>query len=200
MALVRSTDSSADRSLIEGRGVFLRYPQLGDFEAWANLRGESRAFLVPWEPIWPSDDLTRAAYRRRVKRYTRDVKEDLAYPYFVFQASDGALVGGATISNVRRGVAQACNLGYWVGEKYARNGLISAAVEALIPFIFETLKLNRIESSCLPSNKPSRGLLKKVGYTEEGYARKYLKINGEWQDHVLFAMVKGDLVPSKKVR
>jgi len=192
MALIRSPDIPSSAPVLEGRGIYMRYAQLADFEEWAKLREESRAFLAPWEPIWPADDLTRLAYRRRIKRYNRDIKEDLAYPFFVFQASDGALVGGATISNVRRGVAQACNLGYWVGQKYARNGLISAAVKALFPFVFETLKLNRIESACLANNEPSQGLLRKVGYTEEGYARKYLKINGEWQDHLLFALVKGD--------
>jgi len=196
MALLRSTDSSAASSLIEGKNVYLRYPQLSDYEAWARLREESRAFLVPWEPVWPSDDLTRAAFRRRIKRYGNDIKDDIAYPFFVFRASDGALAGGATVSNVRRGVAQTCNLGYWVGEKFARTGLISAAVQSLFPFVFGTLKLNRIESACLPNNEPSQGLLRKVGYTEEGYARKYLKINGIWQDHLLFALIKDDLNPS----
>ncbi len=194
MALVRSFDQSSSSLNIEGRGVYLRYPQLSDYEDWATLREESRAFLTPWEPIWPADDLSRTAFRRRIKRYARDIKEDVAYPFFTFRASDNALVGGATISNVRRGVALACSLGYWSGEKYANLGLTSAAVKALFPFVFDTLKLHRIESACLPNNKPSQGLLRKVGYTEEGLARKYLKINGEWQDHLLFALIKGDPV------
>ena len=131
---------------------------------WARLRGESREFLTKWEPVWAEDELTRGAFRRRIKRYQKETRLDSAYVFFVFRASDDTLMGGCTLSNVRRGVTQCCALGYWIGARFARQGYMSDAVRALIPFVFGTLGLHRIEAACLPENEPSRNLLAKAGF------------------------------------
>jgi ribosomal-protein-alanine N-acetyltransferase len=169
--------------------VTLRLPQMTDFEDWAALREASRDFLVPWEPTWPIDDLTRGSFRRRLRRYIEDQRNDLAYPYFIFRNEDQKLVGGLTLTNIRRGVAQAGSLGYWMGAAYARQGYMSAAVRTLVPFAFSTLKLHRIEAACIPENAASVRLLEKTGFVREGYACEYLCINGIWQDHLLYAQV-----------
>jgi len=195
MALLRQISAADEAYVIEGDGLMLRLPRPGDYTEWASLRARSRAFLTPWEPTWPADDLTRAAYRRRLRRYARDVRDDQAYPFFIFAARTGHLVGGCTLSNVRRGVAQTCSLGYWVGEPYRRRGYTSAAVRALIPFVFDRLRLHRLEAACLPSNEASRALLASCGFTQEGYARSYLRIDGAWRDHLLFAILAGDPRP-----
>jgi [ribosomal protein S5]-alanine N-acetyltransferase len=182
--------------VITGENVYLRYPRVADFLAWARLRGESRSFLAPWEPAWSADELSKGAFRRRLKRYQREAREDLAYAFFVFRSADNALLGGCTLSNVRRGVTQCCALGYWVGERFARNGYMFDAMRALIPFIFRTLGLHRIEAACLPTNEASKKLLAKSGFRQEGLARRYLQINGEWQDHVLFALLAEDARPA----
>lgn len=182
--------------VIKGEDVYLRYPLVADFTAWTKLRAESRSFLAPWEPAWATDELSKGAFRRRLKRYQREAREDSAYAFFVFRGVDNSLLGGCTLSNVRRGVTQCCALGYWVGERFARQGYMSDAVRALIPFIFRTLGLHRIEAACLPSNEPSRNLLAKAGFREEGLARRYLQINGEWQDHVLFALLSDEAQPA----
>ena len=192
MALLRTITRPDSEPLVEGQGVHLRYPVMSDYEAWSQLRAISREFLVPWEPTWPQDDLMRASFRRRLRRYTRDIKEDLAYPFFVFRNSDTVLVGGCTVSNVRRGVTQSASLGYWVGEPYKQQGLMSTAVAAIVPYLFDELSLHRVEAACLPENLASQRLLAKVGFQKEGYARAYLKINGAWRDHHLYALVKGD--------
>lgn len=192
MALFRSIPWSEPVPLIEGAGVFLRAPQMMDFTEWAELRGRSRRFLVPWEPEWPADDLTRASFRNRLRRYASEMRLDQGYPFFVFRATDRVLIGGVTLSNVRRGVAQAVNLGYWMGEPYARKGYMSAAVAALIPFSHGALGLKRIEAACLPENTASLRLLERLGFVREGYARKYLCIAGKWQDHILYARLSSD--------
>ena len=173
---------------IEGEGIYLRPPRAADFAEWRELRLGSRGFLQPWEPTWPADDLTRAAFRRRLIAYARDREAGVAYPFFVFRNGDGALSGGITLSNVRRGVAQMGSVGYWCGKPYARNGHTLAAVRALSDFAFRTLGLHRLEAACIPENAPSRRLLVKAGFSEEGFARAYLKINGVWRDHVLFGL------------
>lgn len=171
---------------VEGEGVRLRPPRASDYAEWRDLRAASRAFLQPWEPTWPADDLSRAAFRRRLLAYARDREAGVAYPFFVFRASDDALTGGITLSNVRRGVAQMGSVGYWCGKPYTRQGLTLGAVRALSEFAFRTLDLHRLEAACIPENEPSRRLLGQAGFVEEGFAQAYLKINGAWRDHVLF--------------
>lgn len=192
MALFRSLWPSESAPAVAGHGVSLRMPQPSDFEEWADLRERSRAFLAPWEPTWPEDDLTRAAFRRRLQRYVRDQQADVGYAFLVFRVDDGALVGGATLNNVRRGVSQTASLGYWMGAPFAGQGYMSAALSTLLPFAYGALHLKRIEAACLPHNAASVRLLEKQRFTREGYARRYLCIAGEWQDHLLFARLSSD--------
>ena len=192
MAFFRSVSFSDSMPAIAGDGVALRVPQGSDYAEWAALREASRGFLVPWEPTWPDDDLSRGAFRRRLKRYADDQRSDLAYAFMIFRNDDNALVGGLTLANIRRGVAQAGSIGYWVGAPFARKGYMTAAVRALVPFCFRTLRLHRLEAACIPANTASIALLEKTGFTREGYARSYLCINGVWQDHLLFARLADD--------
>src|SRR5262245_4778458 len=178
--------------VLQGDGIFLRYPQMSDFAAWAVLRNESREFLAPWEPTWAADELSRAAFRRRLRRYQREIRGDMAYPFFLFRKPDNVLIGGVTLSNVRRGVTQSAAIGYWIGERYSRHGHMYAALKAVLPFVFQVLALHRLEAAVIPENEASRALLLKVGFREEGRARRYLQINGEWRDHVLFALLEDD--------
>jgi len=190
MAFFRAVNFAEPSLSIPSEAVILRAPQMADFEEWAELRETSRDFLTPWEPTWPADDLSRGAFRRRLKRYAEDQRSDQAYAFFIFRNEDQALVGGLTITNIRRGVAQAGSLGYWMGACYARRGYMTAAVRTLVPFAFSTLKLHRIEAACIPANVASIRLLEKTNFVREGYAREYLCINGTWQDHLLYARLK----------
>jgi [ribosomal protein S5]-alanine N-acetyltransferase len=192
MAFFRTVSFSEQLPAIAGDGVILRAPQMGDYLEWATLREASRDFLTPWEPTWPADDLTRSSFRRRIKRYFEDQRGDLAYPFFIFRRLDNVLVGGLTIANVRRGCAQAGSLGYWMGQSYAGKGYMTAAVRAVVPFAFGTLRLHRIEAACIPGNLASIKLLEKTGFRREGFARQYLCIDGVWQDHLLYARLRDD--------
>ena len=192
MAFFRSVSFSEVVPAVTGKGVFLRMPAASDFPEWAALREQSRDFLTPWEPIWPPDDLTRTAFRRRLRRYAEDQRADSAYAFLIFRSRDNVLIGGLTLANIRRGVAQAGSIGYWVGRPYAQQGYMTAAMRALLPFCFGNLRLHRLEAACIPTNTPSIGLLEKTGFQREGYARGYLCINGAWQDHLLFARLKTD--------
>lgn len=181
--------------VLRGDRVILRVPSMADYAAWADLRAESRDFLKPWEPTWPPDDLTRSAFRRRIKRYQRDVRDDTGAPFFIFRTGDDRLVGGLTLTAIRRGVSQTCSLGYWMGERHAGKGLMSDAVRTVLAHAFDELRLHRIEAASMPSNTRSIALLEKVGFSREGFARRYLLIDGRWQDHVLFAMLCDDPRP-----
>jgi ribosomal-protein-alanine N-acetyltransferase len=177
---------------LDGARVYLRPPQGRDWQEWAELRRDSRAFLTPWEPTWPADALARSAFLRRLRRQTLEWRDDEAYGFLVFDRASDALVGGIGLSNVRRGVAQTGTVGYWVGEAQARRGFTSEATRLVVDFAFHQLGLHRVEAACLPTNAASRGLLEKVGFRYEGYARGYLRIDGAWRDHVLYAVLRED--------
>lgn len=177
---------------LDGDGIYLRPAQDGDFEAWRDLREESRDFLTPWEPSWAPDELTRSAFLRRILRQDRERNEDESHGFFIFRKIDDALLGGATLGNIRRGVAQTGTLGYWMGERHAGRGFMARAVNALLPYCFDELRLHRVEAACAPENQRSRRLLEKLGFTREGFARAYLLIDGQWQDHLLFAILSSD--------
>jgi len=191
MVFLRRDEIGEARRLDHGR-VYLRHPLARDYPDWAALRGESRAFLTPWEPTWRPDELTRASFRNRLRRYDDDARDGRAFAFFSFRAEDDALVGGATLSQVRRGSALSGTLGYWVGQRHARRGYTADAVRALVRFAFEELGLHRVEAACIPENVASRAVLERVGFTQEGRARAYLRINGAWRDHLLFGLVQGD--------
>jgi ribosomal-protein-alanine N-acetyltransferase len=175
---------------LTGRRTLLRAPERRDWQAWAELRGQSRNFLTPWEPSWSPDALTRVAFHRRLARYAADWRADQGYSFLLFRISDEALVGGIGLTNVRRGVAETASLGYWTGERHARQGYMTEGLQLIFSFAFQHARLHRIEAACLPNNAPSRGLLAKSGFREEGYAQAYLSIDGRWQDHVLFALLR----------
>jgi [ribosomal protein S5]-alanine N-acetyltransferase len=190
MAFFRTINFSEPLPSIVGEGVVLRTPQMTDYNDWAALRERSREFLIPWEPTWPADDLSRGAFRRRIRRYVEDLRTDQGYAFLIIRGSDDAIVGGLTLANIRRGVAQAGSLGYWMGLPFIRHGYMTAAVRAVIPFAFNTLRLHRLEAACIPSNAGSIRLLENTGFIREGYAREYLCINGIWQDHLLYGRLK----------
>lgn len=194
MAFLRSNAASDTGPVVFGDGVVLRLPTHSDYAAWAELRAVSREHLSAWEPAWSRDELSRNAFRRRLRHYQKDLRDESGYAFFLFRSQDQALLGGLTLSNIRRGVTQSANLGYWLGAPFVGQGYMTRAVRGLIPFVFDVLKLHRLEAACIPTNAPSIGVLEKVGFRREGLARRYLKINGSWQDHFLYALLEDDIV------
>jgi ribosomal-protein-alanine N-acetyltransferase len=192
MAFLRSPLTTELLPIVRGRGVWLRPPQMTDYPAWAELRALSREHLTPWEPEWARDELARSSYRRRVRYYQREMREDQSYAFLLFRDPGETLLGGLTLSNVRRGVTQAASLGYWLGRPHLGRGYMTEAVRSLSAFAFDELRLHRIEAACLPANTPSIAVLERNGFVSEGLARRYLKIDGRWQDHVLLALLSDD--------
>lgn len=181
-----------DALALKGERVTLRIPSARDYHEWAALRADSRAFLEPWEPRWAPDELERSAWRVRLARYQDDHSQGTALAYFIYENSSGKLVGGITLGNIRYGVAQTGHIGYWIGERYAGRGLMVDAVRLLVRHAFDTLRLHRIEAACIPDNTRSVRVLEKAGFRREGLLRSYLRINGEWHDHYIYALIADD--------
>jgi [ribosomal protein S5]-alanine N-acetyltransferase len=192
MAFLRSSFDSETRPLVRAGGLVLRFPQPSDYLRWADLRRQSRAHLMPWEPQWAEDELTKASYKVRLRHYERELREQTGYAFFIWRTADDALIGGLTLTNVRRGVTQSCAIGYWIGVPFAGHGYMTSSVRAVTDYAFDGLRLHRMEAACLPSNAASIRVLEKARFQREGLARRYLRINGAWQDHLLFACLSDD--------
>jgi [ribosomal protein S5]-alanine N-acetyltransferase len=182
----------APKVRIETARMSLRPPQHGDYHGWSALRAQSRDFLMPWEPSWAADHLSRKNFTNRVYWSSRSIAQGSALPLFLERRGDGALLGALTLDNIRRGPAQAATAGYWIGAPHARHGYMREALEAVVHYAFSTLDLSRIEAGCLPENAASRAVLERVGFKYEGVAQSYLQINGRWRNHVLYANLRAD--------
>ena len=177
---------------IETENLTMRLPQMIDRDEWINLRRKSADFLMPWEPNWQDDHLTKKSFTQRVEWARKSVQNNTAIPLFIIRRSDQLLVGAITLDNIRRGPAQTATIGYWTGEPYIRQGLMGDALPAVVNYAFEMLDLSRIEAACLPKNLASRRVLEKSGFKYEGVAQSYLQISGRWRNHVLYANLRND--------
>jgi [ribosomal protein S5]-alanine N-acetyltransferase len=172
--------------------LYLRAPRSDDYPAWAKLRGESRRFLEPWEPRWRDDELSRNHFRELFLMYQKRAEEEHTFPFYLFDTVEHRLLGGVTLFNIRRGIAQMASIGYWIGEAHAARGHMTQALALLSHYAFGPLHLHRLEAACLPSNLPSQRLLRGSGFREEGMAKSYLQIAGTWEDHILFGKLASE--------
>ena len=180
------------RVRVETERMTLRLPEHADWRQWSDLRDASAEFLSKWEPVWATDHLTRRSFTNRVYWAQRAEAQGTALPMLMIRRADNQLVGALTLDNIRRGPAQTGTFGYWIGEPFARQGLMREAILALTHHAFARLDLSRLEAACLPENTASRGVLEKCGFKYEGVAQSYLQINGRWRNHVLYANLRGD--------
>ncbi|MBT5640957.1 MAG: GNAT family N-acetyltransferase [Rhodobiaceae bacterium] len=188
MDFFRSLISVYLKSIIRNNDLYIRAPRLSDYNKWYLIRSESKDFLQPWEPLWSANHLSKSYYKRLLKSYHAGIRDEVTYPFFIFNVNN-ELIGAIILTNVKRGVSQSGSVGYWIGKKYSNRGYMTAAMDLFLSFVCNTLKLHRIEASCIPNNIASIALLEKVGFIGEGMAFKYLKINGIWQDHLLYGML-----------
>ncbi|MCX8502330.1 MAG: GNAT family protein [Alphaproteobacteria bacterium] len=177
-----------------GERVMIRPPRNSDYLEWMKLRSTSAEFLRPWEPVWPPDALSRAAWRRFYQRVVSEWHDDRAYSFFIFHRHRDMMIGGINLNRVERGVAQRATLGYWIGEPFKRQGYMTEALRLAVQLGFGELHLQRLQAAFVPNNQGSRALLRRLGFVEEGRLRNYLQINGEWQDHVMTSLILEDLI------
>ncbi len=157
------------------------------------MRDRSFDFLQPWEPKWAWNELTRASFKSRLRQQEADINSGRGVHWFLTEKSNpGTILGGISLTNIRRGIAQMGTLGYWIGEPVAGKGMMAEAVNGVCFCAFNDLDLHRIEAATVLDNERSQRLLIRCGFEKEGIARDYLQINGAWRDHILFARLKAD--------
>ncbi len=179
--------------------VALRPLRLRDAAAWVEVRQANETWLAPWEgspaqlgpPVatW-ADRHTATVYAAMLRALRSEAKAGRGLPFAV--TWQGRLVGQVTVGNIVRGAFDSCFVGYWVDGRYAGRGIAPTALALAADHCFRTLGLHRIEANVRPENAASRRVVEKLGFREEGLHQRYLYIDGDWCDHVSFALTDDD--------
>ena len=165
----------------------VRLIQRDDAQAMRDYYDQNRTHLEPWEPQREASFYTREHWQESIEEALARIDQDLGYQFVA--EKEGVLIGGCHLSNVVRGIFQACNLGYSLDARFEGQGLAREMVAAVVGIAFDELRLHRVMANYIPTNERSGKLLTALGFEREGLARDYLYINGRWQDHVLTAKV-----------
>ncbi len=173
---------------LEGFRVRLRPPVLSDYPHWNEVRLRNKDYLTPFEPRWNPKALEKEFFRRKLARQQKDWEQDRGYSFLILNKADDTLIGGVNINHVCRGSAQNASLGYWIDEDLQGQGLMTESLRLIIEYSFSILKLHRLSAATMPHNARSISVLKRLGFVEEGFAKRYIQINGTWEDHVLFGL------------
>jgi [ribosomal protein S5]-alanine N-acetyltransferase len=164
-----------------------------DAREWARLRTVNEHWLTPWEPSAPvawADRHTPAAYRAMRRAASRRAGVGMSLPFAVHY--EGRLAGQVTVDNIVRGALRSGHLGYWVDSAVAGRGVASLAVALVCDHAFGPVGLHRLQADIRPENRPSRRLVERLGFRQEGLFRSYLDIDGAWRDHLAYALLAED--------
>ncbi|OUE25472.1 putative ribosomal N-acetyltransferase YdaF [Clavibacter michiganensis] len=162
-----------------------------DAPALSALRLRSRAFLAPWEPIRHPDHDTPAGQRADVEAALAQHARGQGVPLAILD-DDGSVAGRVSVNSIVRGAFESCAMGYWLAADRTGRGLATEAVRAAVAVAFGELGRHRVEAGTLGHNAASQAVLARCGFTRYGLAPRYLRIAGEWQDHVLFQRLADD--------
>ena len=188
--MTRLSATPPARSLdLSGHRVRLATLVDADYEAWYDVRSRCRDWLVPWEPRSkgaPPSPEDAASFAARCSMRERERQLGTGFGFGIFY--EGRFAGEITLSSIQRGPFQNASIGYWIDRDLAGFGLVPEAVVVVLQYAFESLRLHRIEVAIIPRNAASRRVVEKLGLREEGVARGFLEINGEWEDHVRYGM------------
>jgi len=177
-------------STLFGRRILLRPLVASDFTAWRAVRRANVDWLTKWEaarvPGAPDVVEDRGAFEARCSARQRERMLGTGYGFGIFVRGDFA--GEINLNSIQRGPFQNAYVGYWIAQEQAGNAYMSEAVVLVARFAFDDLHLHRLQIAIIPRNRNSRRVVEKLDLRDEGTARRYLEINGVWEDHVRYAI------------
>lgn len=168
--------------------LLLRLALPEDVPLVVKFYADNRAYLTPFYPAWAEDFFTAEYWQNEVEAATREFVCGQSLRLLIFSQTESTVIGIINFRNFIRGAAQFCTVGYSLAEKEQGKGYMTEALQAGIDYVFEELKMHRIMANYMPHNQNSGNLLKRLGFVVEGYARDYLLINNQWQDHILTSL------------
>lgn len=155
----------------------------------SNYYEANEAHLKKWSPLMPRSHHSVASWTLRLIEREKEFEEDSSVHFIGTNDAETFVVGTCSLSNIVRGVFQSCHMGYSVDRNYEGQGVMQKIAKHTIDYAFNELELHRIIANHMPENMRSEALLRKLGFEREGYAKRYLQINGEWEDHVLNSLI-----------
>jgi ribosomal-protein-alanine N-acetyltransferase len=181
------------RRRLQAGDTAIRPLEAADLPALVEARVRNREFLTEWEPTRDESFFTPAGQARELALDDAAWRTATGFPFAILDASENdRLIGRVALANVVRGVWQNATLGYWVSQDAGSRGHATAAVRLVLQFAFEVAGLHRIQPAIMPRNARSKRVVEKCGFRHEGVALRYLKINGVWEDHDLYALTVED--------
>lgn len=180
-------------TLPDGEPLLLRRLRRGDRDEFLRLRERNAAWLRPWDPTNPDGSPRVVSYPRLLREQREQARAGRSLPFAVEIA--GVLAGQVNVGNVERGAFRSCTMGYWVGREFAGRGAVTLAVAVLGDYMFRAGGMHRIEVNVRPENEPSLAVVRKLGLRPEGLRPRYLHIDGDWRDHLSFAVTTEELGP-----
>lgn len=182
--------SSEKWSLLTNSLILFR-ADVASVDVWMDYLVRNLDFHRRWSPLQPESWYEREAIAERMDRTEKRWAAGEEYRFwYALREVPERMIGHATLSNVVRGVFQSCHLGYSQDQEACGKGYMNEALQAVLNFAFTEADLHRVEANVVPANKASLAVLTRLGFRQEGEAKRYLKINGDWEDHLRFAMLK----------
>lgn len=176
--------------------LIVRLLQQNDIAAIVKYYSENRSFLEPFEPLRPPNFYSREFWSQQIEKSLIEFGYDRSLRLFLFKKDDPrTVIGAVNFTNMSQGILYSCSLGYSLAEKEQGNGYMNEALQAAIQYVFNDLNMHRISANYMPHNRRSANVLKKLGFTIEGYARDYLLINGKWEDHIRSSLINENWRP-----
>lgn len=172
--------------------TIIRLLDVEEAELLQRYRVENREHLAPWEPMRMASHYSLDGAKQAVEASLEAARADRGYPFAVLSPNGGEMIGSLTLANVVRGVFQACHVGYGIANRHQGQGLMFEALDSAVRYAFGPLDFHRVMANYMPRNERSGRLLERLGFEREGYARRYLKIDGLWEDHVLTARIRSE--------
>jgi [ribosomal protein S5]-alanine N-acetyltransferase len=188
---------SRELPFIESNRLILRLLENADLEAVLEYFAMNRDHLQRSGPKWPADYFTDAFWKVQIERHIKEYHDDVSARMYLFEKGSTAVAGHVSFAGILRSAAQFCYLGYGLAADRQKRGYMTEILPPAMRFAFDKLKLHRIMANYMPTNERSARVLKRLGFTVEGYARDYLFLNGKWEDHILTSFTNPDWLPEK---
>lgn len=176
--------------LITCTRIIIRMATNEDIPKILNYFSENKTHLTPYYPSWQGGFFTREYWELQIQVNYQEFANDRSLRLFIFpKANPNKIIGTLNFSNIVRGAAHYCNVGYSLAESEQGKGYMTEAMQSSIEYMFQEFNMHRIMANYIPHNQRSGNLLRRLGFVVEGYARDYLMINGKWEDHILTSLI-----------
>lgn len=192
-------DNGLERLELRSDRVTLRLADITEARKICHYYITNREFLEPFEPLRSDSFFTAAYWKERVKESQYAFQTRKACRFFIFLRNDkNPIIGTVNYNTFEYEPAHSCRLGYGLSKDHQGNGIMYEALQLSIPYIFRQFGIHKIKAAYMPRNERSARLLKRLHFTIYGFARDYIRINGEWEDHVLASLTNPDWISSTK--